>query len=172
MDDDGRPLPPMEIGEIGFRAAQFPTEYLNNPKATARHFRDGWFYPGDFAAINEDGYIFLMGRTDDAISHMGENFYPIETERVLRSHLAVLDAAVFGLMHPTHGEVPVAAVVASEFVSTDTLMKLCKENLELHKRPQWIQIVPELPRNLGGKVVKSKLMDMVDPPWAKDQARG
>lgn len=171
VDDDGRPLPAMEIGEIGFRTPRFPTKYHGNPEATARHFRDGWFYPGDFAAINEDGYIFLMGRTDDAISYLGENFYPIETERVLRSHSAALDAAVFAIMHPAYGEQPVAAVVASEFVATDTLDRLCRENLASHKRPRWIELVPELPRNVAGKVVKSKLMDMVDPPWAKDQGR-
>ena len=165
VDDDGQPLPPMEIGKIGYRASYFPTEYHNNPEATAQHFRDGWFFPGDFAAINEDGYIFLMGRTDDAINYMGENFFPFETERVLRSHPVVVDAAVFGVMHRVLGEVPVAAVVASEFVATDTLDKLCEEKLAAHKRPQWTQIVPELPRNLAGKVIKSKLMETVRPPW-------
>ena len=170
VDDDGRPLPPMEIGQIGFRSDQFPTEYHNNPEATAQHFRGGWFYPGDFAAINEEGYIFLMGRTDDAINHMGQNFYPIETERVLQLHPAVVEAAVFGVMHRILGEVPVAAVVASEFVATDALEKLCEEHLETYKRPQLIQLVPELPRNLGGKVIKSKLEEAIQAPWKEQES--
>lgn len=169
VDENYQPLPPMEIGQLGFRGPHFPTEYHQNPEATARYFRGGWFYPGDFAAINKDGHIFLMGRTDDAINNEGTMFYPIEVERILESHPAVVEAAVFGYPHPVSGTVPVAAVVAGEFVAREALEEICKEQLAYLKRPQFIQLVPELPRNLGGKLIRSKLMEIVQPPWQESR---
>lgn len=163
VDENQQPIPPMEIGQLGLTGADFPTQYLDNPEATAKNFRDGWFYPGDYAAINEEGYVFLMGRTDDAINSEGLMLYPAEIERVLASHPAVAEAAVFGCPHPIHGMVPVAAVVARKFVSRDVLDKICEEQLARVKRPRRIEFVPELPRNHAGKVLKSKLAASLCP---------
>src|SRR5580693_758749 len=87
LGEDGRPLPPGEVGLVGFRGEGFPTEYVGNPEATGRAFHDGWFYPGDLAAIDADGYFFFKGRADDVISNAGVKFYPIEVERALLAHL-------------------------------------------------------------------------------------
>jgi len=80
VDESDTPLPTGEVGLVRFRGAVFPAGYLNAPEATARSFRNGWFYPGDLAALNEEGYLFYKGRADDVINNEGVKFYPIEVE--------------------------------------------------------------------------------------------
>lgn len=157
---DGRTLRPGEVGLVGFRGESFPTEYVGNPDATEHAFRDGWFYPGDLAAIDADGYFFFKGRADDVINNEGAKFYPIEVEKALLSHSAVAEAAVFGWPHPRHGEVAVAVVVKTKEVTAKALGRFCRQHISAYKVPHWVVFVKELPKNQAGKVLKTQLKEM------------
>lgn len=161
VDEEGRPLTNGDVGLIRVRAARSATEYLNNPEATARTFRDGWVYPMDLAAIDDDGYIFLKGRADDRISVDGIKFYPIEVENVLRDHPGVEDVAVFGWPHRHHGEVPVAAYTADTPVKRRSLEAYCRKNLASYKVPRVFVPVEDLPRNPMGKIVRADLKEIL-----------
>ncbi len=159
-DPNGSLLPFGETGEIGLRARHFPREYLRNPEANARHFRDGWFYPGDLAALNREGYVFLKGRTDDVINNAGVKYFPAEVEAVLLLHPSVADVAVIGGPHPIFGEVSVAYVVASAAIRPNELHKLCDGRIAMYKAPHWVFFLDALPRVAVGKPDKKKLRAM------------
>lgn len=160
VDDTDQPVPPGQVGNIRFRAQYIATTYLNNPEAAARAFRGGWFYPGDLAAINAAGYIFLKGRADDIINNEGAKFYPIELETVLASHPEVAEAAVIGWPHKRHGEVAVAFVVCrAKDLEKGELIEYCRERIAGHKLPHRIWNMRELPKNPMGKVVKNRLRE-------------
>jgi acyl-CoA synthetase (AMP-forming)/AMP-acid ligase II len=157
VGEDGSPLPSGEIGEIGFRGEGFPQAYHDNPQATRRHFRDGWFYPGDLAALNREGYIFLKGRADDVINRAGVKYYPGEVEAVLLSHHSIRDAAVIGGPHALLGEVSVAFLVSERSVKSDEVQRFCQERIAMYKVPHYVFFVSELPRVAAGKTDKKKL---------------
>ena len=158
VDDENRPLASGQTGQIRFQGRHIAASYLNNPDANALAFRQGWFYPGDLAAINEAGYVFLKGRSDDVINNEGTKFYPIELENVLVSHPDVIEAAVLGWPHRTQGEVAVAFVVRrSESLDEQELMAYCREQIAAYKMPSIIAYLPKLPKNPMGKVLKEPL---------------
>jgi len=135
VDSSDRELPFGETGLCRFRCAGMTRKYINNPKMTARHFRNGWFYPGDVAKINDEGYLFLLGRADDIINNAGVKFYPIEVENVLLSHPAVREAAVIPWPHKLAGQVAGAAIVLEGEVTFEQLKKYCNERLAGYKVP-------------------------------------
>lgn len=157
VGEDMRPLPAGEVGRVGFRAPYFPTAYLNDPSATARAFRDGWFYPGDLAKINSEGYLFLKGRSDDVINCCGEKFYPLEVENVLMEHTAVLETAVVGRHYDDYTQVAVAFVVLGTDAMIQDLVAHCEARLDHYKVPYHIEFVANIPKNLQGKTLKREL---------------
>lgn len=159
VGQDNQPLPFGSVGRIRMRSDHIATGYLNNPEADARAFRDGWFYPMDLAAINQDGYIFLKGRADDLISVDGIKFYPVETEAVLLRHPAVRDAAVFGWPHPLHDQVTVAAVTTDAPVTRQRIKAFCVRHLAPYKVPRTIMLLDEMPRTTTGKILKRRLKE-------------
>jgi acyl-coenzyme A synthetase/AMP-(fatty) acid ligase len=161
VDDTGAVLPTGETGLVGYRGLGISTGYLNNPEANAKAFRDGWFYPGDLATLNEEGYLFFKGRADDVINHGGAKFYPIEIEAVLLAHPAVREAAVFGWPHQRYNEVVAACFVANKDVSLAELNKFCALRLSASKVPQIILKVEEMPKNSVGKILKNELKQVV-----------
>ena len=160
LGEDGRPLPPGKVGLVGFRGAGLPTGYVGNPEATRRAFRDGWFFPGDLAAIDADGFFFFKGRADDVINNEGAKFYPIEVEKVLASHPAVAEAAVFGWPHRRNGELAVAFVVAKQPLTVPELQGFCRRHIADYKVPARIVFVDKMPRNPTGKIMKSRLKEI------------
>ncbi len=166
VDADGRCLPPGEVGEIRFRGDGIASAYLDDDDASARTFRDGWFYPGDLASLDRDGFLFHKGRVDDVINNEGAKFYPVEVEAVLREHPAVAEAAVVGLAHPLHGEVAAAVLVVREAVTSEDLQAFYRRRLAPHKHPQVIAFVEALPRNAMGKVDKGQIRDDVAGAYA------
>ncbi len=169
VDANGQILPPGQIGLIGFRAPHFAREYLD-PEATTRHFKDGWFYPGDFAAMNGEGYIFLQGRADDLINNSGAKYFPAEVEAVLSAHPAVAEVAVVGVPHPLHGEVSVAYVVRAAAVSSQELNRFCEGKIAMFKAPYWAVFLAELPRVPPGKPDRKALKEMFRR-YLEEQAR-
>jgi acyl-coenzyme A synthetase/AMP-(fatty) acid ligase len=170
VDDEDRPVPPGQVGLVRFRGAGYPTQYLDDPEATARAFRGGWFYPGDLAALNDEGYLFFKGRADDIINNAGAKFYPIEVETVLLTHPLVREAAVFGWFHRRYGEVAVAGVIVSADVTAKELQSFCAQALANYKVPYVIEMMDELPKNAMGKVSKVELKELIERKLIERQA--
>lgn len=160
VDEAGSPLPPGEIGEIRIRAPGMATGYHDDPAATARHFRDGWFQPGDAASIAPDGELHVYGRADDVMNMNGIKIAPLEIERALERHPAVKAAVAFPLRSPAHGEIPVAAVEVFDGARADEgdLQAFARRALGL-RAPRRVKIVPALPMTPLGKVDLRRLAE-------------
>ena len=111
VDDAGQDVPPGVSGEVVVRGPNVFSEYWENPAATAKALRDGWFQTGDIATRDIDGYVAIQDRKKNMIVSGGENIYPAEIERVLLDHAAVAEAAVIGVPDARWLEVPLAIVV-------------------------------------------------------------
>ena len=164
VDSDGTALPPGAIGEVRVRSECMAHEYHGDPVATARHFKDGWFYPKDLACLTTDGLLRLYGRADDMMNLNGIKIFPAEIERVLEEHPAVRTAAAFSKQSAAHGDIPVAAVELHESatVAVDELMACARARLGV-RAPRRIIVLDALPRNPAGKIVKRELADLLAP---------
>ncbi len=153
LREDGSPVKPGEPGEIAVRAPGMASRYVDDPEATARHFRDGWFLPGDMVSLTRDGMLRVHGRADDMMILNSVNVFPAEIERVLEAHPAVRAAAAFPISSPAHGQIPVAAVELRDGLGCDPaeLVAYVRERLGM-RAPRRIEILAELPRNPQGKV--------------------
>lgn len=158
---DHRPLPPGAVGKVVARGANIMLGYWKNPELTAETIRDGWLHTGDLGMIDEDGYVFLVGRENDMIITGGENVYPDEVEEVIRTHPAVAECAVVGLPDPVWGEQVVAFVVCrpEHSVSADEIVDLCATKLAGYKKPRRVEFVESLPMTMIGKVSRKELRD-------------
>ena len=172
VDEHDKLLDAGKIGHLRCRGPDFPTAYLNNPEATQRHFRSGWFYPGDLASVNEAGYVFLKGRSDDQINTQGVKFYPIETESVLLTHPSVREAAVIGYPDAVHGEVGAGFIVGESEASLADIKAHCQALLPPHKCPVLLMRLQQLPRNRMGKVLKRELRKILDNAIASQTHKG
>ena len=169
-DANGNVVPSGVVGLVGFRGEGFPSGYVENPEATARSFRDGWFYPGDLAAIDEHGYFHFKGRIDDIINFQGAKFYPIEVEKALLAHPAVAEATVIGWPDPTSGETPVAFVVTLHQVSADELRSFCCQRIASYKSPNRFVFVNRMPKTRTGKILRRSLKEIYGELLAKRSA--
>jgi len=159
VDEAGKALAPGEVGELLIRGPSVFRAYYRRPEATAEALEEGWLRTGDKAFIDEDGFVFLRGRTKEMIIVAGENVYPVEVENVLTRHPGVLEAAAVGVEHPVLGEVVKAVVVPQPGaeLSEREIKQWCAERLASFKVPQQVEFRDELPRNPSGKVVKRRL---------------
>lgn len=164
VDADGKTLPDGDAGELRVRSPNMISGYHRDPVATERHFRDGWFLPGDLASRSRSGALRLHGRTDDMMSLNSIKIFPAEIERVLEEHPAVKSAAAFAKSSPVHGDVPVAAVELHESatVAVDELLARARARLGV-RAPRRIVIVDALPRSAAGKILKQLLVGLVGP---------
>ena len=161
MDDEDRPLADDERGEICIRGHNIMKGYLNRPDATKETLRNGWFHSGDIGYRDADGCYWIVDRKKDMILRGGFNVYPREVEEVLYEHEDVVEAAVIGVPHESHGE-EVKAIVAltpDASATPDDLQAFCKERLAAYKYPRMVEIVPELPKGPTGKILKRELRD-------------
>lgn len=162
--DPSATLNPGETGEIIVNGESVMDRYLNLPEKTDSVLVDGWYFTGDLARRDEDGYLYVEGRKDNMIISGGENIYPSEIENVLLGHPDIDDVTVFGVSHPEWGQTPKAFVVTvpdSELDAVD-VEAFCKDShLADYKRPRAVAFVPEIPRNpSGGSVLKAELESM------------
>lgn len=162
IDEEGKELPPGEVGEIVARGPRVMTGYWKDQEKTAKTIdKAGWVHTGDMGYKDEAGYFFLAGRTTDMIKRGGELIAPEEVEAVLRCYTKVDEVAVIGVPDDEWGEVPVCVCVLKkgEAASPDELMEYCRANLASYKRPRAVVFCEELPRNPMGKVLKRVLRD-------------
>ncbi len=159
VDENDRPLPPRQPGEIVLRGPKVFKGYWKDPEATAAALRNGWFHTGDIGYLDEEGYLYIVDRKKDMIISGGENIASLEVERVLYEDPRVLEAAVVGMPHPRWGEVPVAYVVVKpgQTATAEELRAACQAKLARFKVPHHIFFIEALPRNPSGKVLKREL---------------
>ncbi|GAA0449094.1 AMP-binding protein [Streptomyces sp. NPDC046215] len=157
LDGQDEDVRPGDVGEICVRGPGVMRGYWDNDEATAEITVDGWIRTGDLGRIDRDGRIHLVDRTKDLIIRAGQNVYPTEIERALRSHPAVRDAAVVGVPDEDYGEVPLAYVVAEDGTGRSDLVRHLADQLAPYKRPRRIEFIDEVPRNPAGKILKKLL---------------
>jgi len=167
VDEAGEEVPTGEIGQILLRMPGRPREYFGDPAASAATWVDGWLRTGDLGRLDEDGYLYIVGRTKDVIIRGGNNIHAADVEHTIVSHDDVLEAAVVGVPHAVLGEDLAAFVVprVGRVVDTDALRAYCLKMLADYKVPRRWYVVDELPRNATGKVLKAQLIGrLVDSP--------
>ncbi len=164
-------VPPGQPGELWFRTPQMMAGYLGQPEATAQVVTDdGWLRSGDVGRMDGGGYVYIEDRLTDLIISGSENIYSSEVERVLAEHPAVADVAVIGVPDDRWGEVVKAVVTlkAGTTATEDGLIAFCGGRLAKLKCPASVDVVPALPRNATGKIVKK---DLRAPHWdGRDRA--
>ncbi|MCW3015773.1 MAG: acyl-CoA synthetase [Solirubrobacterales bacterium] len=144
-------------GEALYRSPQLCTGYWDMPEATAEAFADGWFHSGDLVRVDDEGYLFVVDRIKDVINTGGVLVASREVEESLYGHPAVGEVAVIGLPHDRWIEAIAAVVVAKAPVTEAELIAFAKEHLAAHKVPKSVHLVPELPKNPSGKLLKREL---------------
>jgi fatty-acyl-CoA synthase len=158
MDEEGNEVPHdgQTLGEICVRGNVVMAGYYNDPEATAKAMRGGWFHSGDAAVVHPDGYAEIRDRIKDVIISGGENISSVEVEGVLLRHPAVQEVAIVGMPHEKWGEAPHAFVVLREGATATEaeLRQFARDNLAHFKVPQWVSFVNELPKTATGKIQK------------------
>ena len=159
VDDQDRPVPSGEAGEVVIRGHNVMKGYYKRPEATAAAIRNGWFHTGDIGAIDADGYLSIVDRKKDLILRGGLNVYPRELEEVLMTHPAVSLAAVVGVPDERLGEEAKAFVVRrrGQEVSEEDLKAWCRERMAGYKYPRIIEFRDHLPVSATGKILKREL---------------
>lgn len=159
VDEAGTALGKNETGEILVRTPRVMKGYAGDVKGGAKTDDDGYLHTRDLGFIDDEGYVFLVGRADDMIIRGGENIAPAEVEGVLQTHPAVDEVAVLGLENEEWGQIVAAAVVlrAGESATPDDLSEHCRARLATFKKPELVQIIDELPRNPLGKILRNEL---------------
>jgi feruloyl-CoA synthase len=160
VGDEGGELPIGEIGNVQVKPAGKLREYYKVPPDQQDMFNeDGWLRTGDLGKVDEDGYLYIMGRAKDVIIRGGLNIHATDVESALYEHPAVREAAVVGVDHPVLGEDVVAFIVLTEEGTTtpEELTEWCKQRVADYASPRRIYLVDELPRNATGKVLKREL---------------
>jgi long-chain acyl-CoA synthetase len=157
-DQQGRPAPEGESGEILCRGDVVMSGYWRNPQASADTLKDGWLHTGDVGAFDRDGYLTLKDRSKDLIICGGTNVYPREVEEVLLKHPQVSEVSVIGRPDREWGEIVVAYVVGA--AKAAELNALCLGEIARFKRPKDYVFVPALPKNNYGKILKTDLREL------------
>ncbi|WP_281881930.1 fatty-acid--CoA ligase FadD5 [Agromyces rhizosphaerae] len=161
VDDEMNDVPVGEIGEIVYRGPTMMSAYWNKPEETAKAFEGGWFHSGDLVRQDDEGFVWVVDRKKDMIISGGENIYCAEVENAMFAHPKVLEAAIVGREDDRWGEVPVAfvALKPEQELTLEEFTDFLGATLARYKLPKDLVIVDALPRNAGGKVLKTVLRD-------------
>ncbi|MFE1626371.1 class I adenylate-forming enzyme family protein [Brevibacillus reuszeri] len=164
VDESGAQTAAGEAGEIRVRGEGTMKGYYNNPGATSETLRDGWIYTGDIGRVDEDGFLWIIDRKKDVMITGGINVYPKEIELLLERHPAILEVAVVGLPHPEWGETITAYVVLRAEAEhgqdwSQKVRSFLGGRLADYKLPRQVVVLPALPRNSSGKVLKHSLRE-------------
>ena len=157
VDENNNTLGINEIGELLIQSELIMKEYYLDAANTSSTIRNDWLHSGDLATIDEEGFVFIVGRKKEMIIRGGENISPLEVEQVAAMHPDVIEAAAVGLSDPIWGECVGLVVVSSKDLSPDSIIKFCRERLSPFKVPEYIAFSDKLPRNAMGKVTRNDL---------------
>ena len=156
-------------GEVCVRSEFLMDGYFEQPEATAAALRDGWYHTGDLGALDDEGYLSIVGRARDVLRTGGETVAPGEVEDVLAAHPAVAEVAVVGVPDVRWGEVVCAVVVPApgreEHLSVEALRAYCEGRLASFKQPRRLELVAELPRTPAtGQIQRSLIVERLLAP--------
>ncbi len=157
LDEEGRELPPGEVGEICGRGPIMMPGYYKRPELTEKTIVDGWLHSGDAGYVDEEGFLFLVDRIKDMIISGGVNVYPKDIEEIVAKHPAVTEVAVFGVPDEKWGETAVAAVIAHEDTTVDPKELARWTNGKVAAKFQRVAdvvIMKSFPRNAAAKTLK------------------
>ena len=159
VDDEGKACGVGETGEMIVRGYGVCSGYYANEAETRKHMRDGWLHTGDLFRTDVDGDFFFAGRRTRMIKVAGLKVFPTELEDTLSCHPDIEEVAVIGAPDRSHGEVPQAFVVPREgaYLSSDDVRRYCAGCLARYKMPRVVEVVSELPKSRGGKVLYREL---------------
>ena len=165
IDEDGQPVRPGEVGELIVRGANVMQGYWDMPEETAKVYKSGrypgevWLYSGDLFRMDEQGFLYFVGRRDNMIKSRGNKVSPREIEDVLYRLPDVLEAAVRGEPDPVLGQAIVAYVSlkAGSALNERDVLRHCARHLEDALVPQRVQILASLPKTPSGKITVSGL---------------
>ncbi|HEV8016132.1 MAG TPA: class I adenylate-forming enzyme family protein [Stellaceae bacterium] len=173
VDDRDQRLPPGTYGTIRCRSDLVSLgRCAEDGNASAEHFRDGWYYPGDVGALDAEGYLHLRGRVAEIIRRGAIDVFTADVEAALAAHPAVAEAAVVGIPSPTQGEEVVAFVVKTGALTHDELVRHCVERLAPVQRPDRVFYIEALPRIAGGKVDRARLQSLALSDAVRQAASG
>jgi long-chain acyl-CoA synthetase len=162
MDDQERPLPAGQVGEVCVRGPMVMQGYWRQPELTAEALRGGWMHTGDAGYLDDDGFLFLVDRVKDMIISGGENVYSAAVENVIHQFPGVHECAVIGVPSERWGEAVHAIVVAQAGteIDIDALLSHCRTALAGYECPKTVEVRPEpLPRSGAGKILKTELRE-------------
>jgi long-chain acyl-CoA synthetase len=163
METGTRDLAAGEAGELVVRGPQVMMGYWNKPDENKIALRGEWFYTGDIAAMDPDGYFRIVDRKKDMIDVSGYKVWPREVEERLYEHPAVKEAAVVGIPDPRSGEAVTAFVVLKGGyegkVRAEEITSFCKEKMASYKAPKFVEFKGELPKTAAGKVLRRELKE-------------
>lgn len=159
IDENGNALGYGKTGELLVKGPNVMQGYYHQPEASAETIRQNWLYTGDMARIDEEGYVYIVGRRKEMINVRGFNVYPREIEEVLYQNPGIKEAAVIGVADEHKGEIPKAFVVLKENIelSEHQVFQYLRDRLASYKIPKHIEFLPELPKNTSGKILKRLL---------------
>lgn len=162
MDEQGKLLPPGQVGEFVYRAPTVMKGYFNNEEENEKAFRYGWFHSGDMGYLDEDHYVYFVDRKKDMIKTGGENVASIEVEKTIYEDPRVQEVCVVGLPHERWIEAVTAFVTPKPGASIreEEILSLCKSRMAGFKVPKKVVVLDDLPRSSVGKVLKYKLKDL------------
>ncbi len=158
VDDNGRELPVNQPGEIIAKGSMMKG-YYNNPQATAEVMKDGWLYTGDIGKLDDDGYLFFLGRKKELIIRKGQNIHPSDIEDVLYTHPKVAEVAVVGIPDEIRGESVRAYISLKEgaVATGEEIRRFCRQHMADYKLPKQIIFLDSLPKTATGKIRKEDL---------------
>ena len=173
-DENLKPVPTGEAGEIWFFGSMLIRGYWNRAEATAETIVDGWLRSGDIGRLDADGFVYVEDRVKDMIIRAGENIYGAEVESAIYDHPAVHEAAVFGVPHERLGEEVGVAILpkAGAVLDPQELWKFLEGKISAHKVPSHVIVMTEpLPRNAAGKFLKRELQQRLSKGELKAETR-
>jgi long-chain acyl-CoA synthetase len=161
VDDDGHDVPTGEAGELWLRGPMVTPGYFGDAAATAAAISDGWLHTGDYARLDDEGYVFILDRKKDMIMRGGNKVYSVELEYVLVSHPDIAEAAVFGVPDRLAYESVAAYVVpaADRRVDTAAVQQWVAGQMADYAVPRHVRVVDSIPRNRTGKIDKKALRE-------------
>ncbi len=159
VNERGEALPPGQPGELLLKGPMVTPGYWQNPEASQKAIKDGWFHSGDMAVRDEHNYFYIVDRIKNMFISGGENVYPAEVERALVAHPGISEAAVIGVGDAKWGEVGKAFIVTASGSTTtvEDVTQHCKSKLAGFKVPKYCVFVDELPKNDTGKIDRKAL---------------
>jgi benzoate-CoA ligase len=166
LDDDGNPVGPNEIGNLQVSGGSIASVYWNQREETRRNMLGEWFVTGDRYLVDENGYFYFRGRSDDMLRVGGKWLAPREVENTLNQHSAVAESAVVGYQDQDDLIKPYAFIVLNPDISPsdkleEDIKQFVKDRIATYKYPRWIEFTESIPKTSGGRVQRYVLQEKI-----------